>query len=195
MAITISGSPQSFQPVFNPMYYYVNSSNKTQQGFQYIADLYSAGTTTRFSRQMTFPAPVTGYGEFGINQILQSQVSFALNQDATGSTVNNASVVNYRMVFGEQYLFQWNYIDYLNSSAVFTATTSPNSYYLSGSTNHIFSVGDLIQVNPASGSPTTLTGVHTVVEVPNLSAVTLGTTFVSGPTLSGTVYYADERLT
>lgn len=195
MAISISGSPQSFQPVFNPLYYYVDSTNKSETGFQYIADLYSAGTSTRFSRQMTFPAPVTGYGEFGINQILQSQVSFNLNQDATGSTINNEAVVNYQMIFGEQYLVQWDYNDYLNSFAIYTGTTYPNSYLLSGDTAHIFSVGDLIQVNPASGSPTTLTGVHTVVEVPSAVEVILGTTFVAGPTLSGTAYYADERLT
>lgn len=193
--ITISGAPQPFQPVFNPLYYFVDSTNKSEIGFQYILDLYSAGTQSRISRQMTFPAPVSGYGEFGINQILQSSVSFDLNQSSTGSTRNNDAIVNYEAVFGEQYLFQWTYEDYLHAGTIYTASTYPNNYLLSGLTSHIFNVGDLIQVNAASGSPSTLTGVHTVVEVPSQYYIVLGTNFVAGPTLSGTVYYADERLT
>lgn len=193
--MSISGQPQDFSPVFNSLYFYVDSTNKTNQGFQYICDLYSAGTTDRIARMMTFPRPVDGYGEFGINQILQSEVSFLLEPTQTGSTRNEQSVVNYQAVFGEQYLFEWTYGDYLHSNTIYTGTSYPNSYLLTGSTPHIFSVGDLIQVNPASGSPATLSGVHTVVEVPSPTRVILGTQFVSGPTLSGTVYYADERLT
>lgn len=126
MAYTISGSPQTFTPVYNPIVYYVESDNKNEDGFKYICDIYSSSTTTRIASIKVFPRPNDGLGVFNINQLLENEVSF------TFPTINNEiasapnNIVDYDIEFGEEFYKGWEFTGTSRGPLIFSGITSLN---------------------------------------------------------------------
>lgn len=101
MAITIKQTPQLVMPVGNPIVFTVDSTNKVNCNFQYIADIYVNGSY--ITRLELFPTGVNGYASFNIKRILTDFVSHDLHPALYGSTGNVNSICNYFIRFGEQY--------------------------------------------------------------------------------------------
>lgn len=100
MAITILYSPQLVQPVYNDIVFVVDSTNKTECSFEYIADIYVGGVFK--TRLKKFPNP-DGYAEFRVNKIIADYLSFDLHEGLNGVDTNPNSIVDYQVKFGESY--------------------------------------------------------------------------------------------
>lgn len=100
MAITILYSPQLIQPAYNDIVYVVDSTNKTECSFEYIADVYIGGVFK--TRLKKFPNP-DGYAEFRVNKIIADYLSYDLHDGLTGVATNPNSIVDYQIKFGESY--------------------------------------------------------------------------------------------
>jgi hypothetical protein len=150
MAITISGSPQTFTPVYNPIFYYLDSTNKTEDGFKYLVDIYSANTANLLATYSLFPRPIDGLGVADINQVLQSSVSAFFNSDLNQFSACPENFINYDVCFGEEYLYSWPY----TSAEVRRLGGASEAYAitLSGLTNPLFDAGDQIIVVPDNPS-------------------------------------------
>ena len=103
MSIVLSGSPDTFSPTFNPVVYYPSSNNATLENFSYIAEIYSAGTTSRIAYLQPKPRPVDLLGVIDISHILQSQVDSFFDQDVNGFSTCPENFFNYDIKFGESY--------------------------------------------------------------------------------------------
>lgn len=106
MAITIiHNTSQTIMPVYNPIVFTVNSTNKTQCAFQYICDIYVNGVYA--TRLKGFPDNNnSGYCTFKVERILEDYVSYDLHENLYGVSLfalNPNSIVKYALKFGEEY--------------------------------------------------------------------------------------------
>jgi hypothetical protein len=168
MAIIISGAPSSYKqsilveretfvPVYNPIVYYLDSDNKTNQGFKYVADIYSAGTANRIATVKVLPRPVDGLGVINVNQLVENEVSYTIPTPINNFQNVPLNYVNYDIEFGEEYFVEWP----------FTATTQGPGFFsgftfLSGTSVSPFANGDDIIVYPTVSTPG-LEGYSTVI--------------------------------
>ena len=100
MSVSILYTPQNYLPAHNEIVYVVDSTNKTECSFEYIADVYVNGVFK--IRMKKFPNP-SGYGEFKINTILRNYISYDLHNNQTGVQTNPNSIISYQVKFGESY--------------------------------------------------------------------------------------------
>lgn len=105
MSIVLSGSPDTFSPVYNPVVFYPSSNNVTLESFSYITEIYSAGTTSpRIAYLQLKPRPVDNLGVVDVSQILQSQVDTFFDPDVNGFSTCPDNFFNYDIKFGEEYV-------------------------------------------------------------------------------------------
>jgi hypothetical protein len=191
MAYSIIAQPQDFTPVYNPIYFYIDSSNKGEEGFKYIADVFSAGTNDRLSRYKLFPRPNDGYGVVDVNQILSTQTTYTLDQNAHSFNQCFNDYVNYDVRFGEEFIYFWPFDDTL-----FTLTGSTSGFTTfinTGSTTpHYFVSGDSIVISASSVDYNGLVG--TVTDVLNDYSFETNIPWFSG-TNAGTVVFSDYAKT
>ncbi len=103
MAITLLTTPQTIQPVYNPLYYRVTSTNVTQDNFNFVFDIYTGTTaTTLVNRVRLLPRPDSSC-IFSPARILENYLSFDLIPNITGGTVNTNCLKHYYVYFGEEY--------------------------------------------------------------------------------------------
>lgn len=187
MAITILGQPDIFTPAFNPIVFYVDSDNKDKGGFNYVFDVYSAGTANLLTSVKIKPRPVDGYGVTNLNQVLKSYVNFG-DIDQTLNTFAAApnAHVNYDIEFGEEYIQSWDYDDTIQlfGQTIFTST---------GSTVQPFMSGDTILIVPNPNGSQHYAGVYTVTSS-GATNLTANAPFLdlTGIT-NGTIFYSDKR--
>jgi hypothetical protein len=101
MAISIIQEPNDFETVYNDIVYVVTSTNKTACKFKYIADVYVNGV--KIFRDKLFPEPYYGYAVFKLGAILESYVTYTLDNDQTTFKTGAGSVISYYVKFGEEY--------------------------------------------------------------------------------------------
>lgn len=101
MSVTIKQSPQLLMPVGNPIVFTVDSTNKANCNFQYIADVYVNGVYA--TRLRLFPSGPLGYASFKFNRILTDFISFDIHANLYGTANNPNSIVYYSIKFGEEY--------------------------------------------------------------------------------------------
>lgn len=196
MAISIVGLPDKFSPVFNNMYYFLDSTNKTEEGFKYVADVYRTGTSDLLTSLKLWPRPVDGYGVCDINKILKGQISEDIEPITLPRSSNNVWV-GYDMEFGEEYINYWEYND-----VEFTFAPSPFESFASlralmSSTSQIYTAGDSIFVEQDAGfSNSSYSGVHTVLSA-NASTIIIDVPFGTGTTGTegGRVSFSNKRKT
>lgn len=196
MAITVSGSPQVFSPAFNPLYFYFDSDNKTEEGFRYIADVANNDALV-FARLKLAPSPNLGLGVTDVHQIIKSQVSGGLQVDNNTMSANTDTYVVYGVIYGEEYINYWEYDD-----VEFVFSPSPFESFAAlvntgSSTNQIYQAGDNIFVDQDTGfSNPSYNGVHTVLSA-NPTTIIINVPFGTGTTATegGRVSYADKRKT
>ncbi len=189
MAINIIGKPDKYSPVFNPIYYYMDSTNKTEEGFKYLVDVYSADTADKINRYSIFPRPVDGVGVADINQVLKSQIGCYINQNLNVIETAEENYFNYDVVFSEQYLYKWPFYDNYAASGLTLGLYSENA-------THYFEVGDFVNVVQNSGATNPqYNGVHKVTNV-GYNFIELDTDFLlSSPVNSGYVTIANQTPT
>lgn len=200
MAVSLIGNPvSSIVPAYNPIKYYFDSTNKNQEGFRYVIDLYESGTTNKIWEGRGFPLPVTGYCETDLQPIIASKVSW---EDSPLTDTNNASKSWYKfdIKIGEEFIVAWAYTNY----SEYTGGGTWNNYTLlrqsPATSPHTYAVGDQISVSQTDGGviKPMLQGLFTVVAVPDAYSVVIDIAFVNvgtGAAMGGTIKYADNRKT
>lgn len=195
MAITIVGQPEQIHPGYNPIVYYINSTNKNQPGFRYLIQVYNAGTATLLREWKVAPRPTDGIGYIDVSKIIQTQLNSYLNINSSASSpADSGTVYSYDIKFGEEYSQQKSFSSYAASiDPLFPGLTRINS------TGHGYSVGDSIVMTTNStytDARQTLNGIFNVVSYisPNAYMINLPYPGALGPA-SGTTRYADNRIT
>jgi hypothetical protein len=187
MAITLIAEPQDFTTAYNPCKFIYNSTNKNNEGFRYIFDVYEQGTTNKIAEYRVLPTYGTGYGEVDLSKLLSSKVSvdFIPTNITEADTPNTR--YNYDVKVGEEYIVTYSY----------TANLQDNSgnVKITPTVAHTFAVGDQVVVE--AGTNTLITGLWTVVAVTGSTDFTISAlwTNVTDPTENGSVTYADKRKT
>lgn len=101
MSFTQKVYPQEFQPVFNPIVFIVDSSNKGNCDYRYVGDLYVNGVLA--TRLFVYPEGPNDYGVFRIERILQDYISYDLKPNVVGFDSNPNSIVEYYMDFSDEF--------------------------------------------------------------------------------------------
>lgn len=104
MAVTLSETPQVYNPVYNPVVWTVLSTNSGQANMQYILDLYLSGSGSKTIR--LFKPPDNGNGGrayFDLSSILKGYTTHNILRGDLGFALNADSYVRFTAKFGEQY--------------------------------------------------------------------------------------------
>jgi len=185
--MTLIATPQDITPAYNPCKFIYNSTNKNNEGFRYIFDIYESGTANKIAEYRVLPTFGTGYGEVDLSKLLSSKVSidFIPTNYSEANTLNTR--YNYDVKIGEEYIVTYSYTANLvnNSGNVKITPTAA----------HTFQVGDQVVVD--AGTNTLITGLWTVIAVTGTTDFTISAlwTNVTDATENGTVTYADKRKT
>lgn len=191
MAITIIAKAhnENLNPVFNPLKIIVDSTNKNEEGFRYIFDVYLSGTATKIAEIKPKPRYSDGYGESDLSRQLQSQVSADFLETLTTSQEAENSNIYFDIKIGEEYVSPVNYTASLTQNGVFVKITA----------THTFVVNDQVVISQDDGGTANpaIEGLFTVVAVTGTTDFTISALWsnVNDATIDGSVTYADNRKT
>lgn len=190
MSYSIVGKPDKFSAVYNPIYFYADSSNSQQLGFRYLATVLSASTSFELGSFQIAPRPIDGYGVVDINQILVPYTSYYLNQNMETIIDAFEDYVDYDVRFGETWV---NNRDYTDNQYV-TAGIYVGLTAFVGINSGPFVAGDFVTVTQDAGfSYAPFNGTFEVLSAtPNTIIVNIvhpGAT----PVNPGNITYADLR--
>lgn len=206
MAITIIAQPQDLTPAYNPMYFYVDSTSKTQLGFRYIIEVTNVNTSEVIGTYKLKPIPTTLYGEVDISKLIQSE----LKTDFKQMTHNIASnhLVSYRLQIDEEYFVSLAFLGYGFAGAInwpnySSPSINPNGFsrtFIASTTLPTYLPGDVVLINQTSVAfRPELEGVHTVLDVflsGGFYFIVLDLLWIgSGINSTGNVSYADGQKT
>lgn len=197
--VYLSGSPlYNYHPAYNDVTYVIDSTNKTLQGFRYVFDIYSAGTSTLLASFDDVP-PTGEYG-YGIQHI-DATLSDYLTYTKTGLTASD-SWIRYNVEFGEKTQGIWTYDDFEFFSSTGVTNARIHLRQFASATTHSYVAGNQINViqQDIPCAPEGINGLHTVIFVPSPYSVVLEVPYlqVVGPgacAASGTTTFADNRPT
>jgi len=108
MSYSIIQEPRFVEPCYNQIIFTVDSSNKTECKFKYIADIYVydnvTATDVLVETIKLYPEPQFGYGVFNIARVLENYMSDTLQQNqGTPFMASTGSIQRYTVRFGEEY--------------------------------------------------------------------------------------------
>jgi len=190
MAITIEGQPQRVTTGYNPVMYYLSSTNVNEEGFRYIVEVYLAGTATKLFEKRYPPRPVDGFAEINISRDLQAYLSA---NEPFGVSSQNATnhYVGYDIKFGEEYKVAWDFTDYVFNAGQTGFWQVPNV------TPHPFVLGDQVSVvleSPPGDFRDALEGQFSVIEVVDAYNITTSLPWIgTGAAVTGQIFYSDNR--
>ena len=181
--MTRIAEPQDFTPAYNPCKFIYNSTNKNNEGFRYIFDVYEQGTVNKIAEYRVLPTFGTGYGEVDLSKLLGSKVRGEFLPLNTSELDTPNSRYNYDVKVGEEYIVTFNY----------TSNLTNNSGNVKITVTHTFQVGDQVVVD--AGTNTLITGLWTVIAINATTDFTISAEWsnVTDPTENGSVKYADNR--
>lgn len=185
--MTLIAEPQDFTPAYNPCKFIYNSTNKNNEGFRYIFDVYEQGTANKIAEYRVLPTYGTGYGEVDLSKLLGAKVGpdFQPTNYSESDTPNTR--YNYDVKVGEEYIVTFNYTANLVNNA--------GNVKITPTVAHTFLVGDQVVVD--AGTNTLISGLWTVIAVTGTTDFTINASWsnVVDATENGTVKYADNRKT
>ncbi|MCK4500825.1 hypothetical protein KAU11_10020 [Candidatus Babeliales bacterium] len=192
MAITnITSGLTSFNPVYNPLVYMFDSTNKSNDGFRYIVDIYSAGTSTKIFEARVAPRPTDGFGYIDVSKVISDYITYDIDVTSTTSIDAINSHFEYDVKIGEEFVIDWDVDDTFFQGGVVGA-----EILVSGGTPNTFATGDQVVISQDVQLIPALEGLHTVFSaVTNQSFLVGGVTFIATSANTGTVRYADNRKT
>lgn len=180
---------------YNPIVFASLSNLITNEGFKYVYNLYSGGTSTLFASAQIAPRIGDNYGIFSVEKFIQNYLSY----NFSGSTQIPESWVHFDVKVGESYSSKWTYDDYQFYDA--TGTTD-NGYtqLISNNTGntHSFIAGDIINITQSTDPNAVwpaLSGIHTIRTVPNPYSIVVDMVYNNsnpGFTVSGYTIFADN---
>jgi hypothetical protein len=181
MAITNIGLTNSHQFAYNPILYKFDSTNKNQPGFRYVIELFDAGTSNLYVKQLIAPDPLdSNRCNVDLSRLLQNRV----DKDIVAPTSINPtkSYYNYDIKVGESYTINWNFTGYV-------AGTN-DSVVLNSSLNHTYVQNDQIVVQLTTvhnDNRDLMNGIWTVVEVISSTSIRISMKYSTiGFTTAGT---------
>ena len=190
MAISLIAQPVYFSPAYNPLNFIYDSTNKNQDGFKYIFDIYESGTSNLIQRYRVLPRYSDGYGELDISKRMQSLLSYDFSQPTEDATAPN-SFYKYDLKIGEEYVTYFSWTANLVADGSYTEITF--------TANHSFSVGDRVVIAQADGGVANpdLEGLFIVTAVNALNKITVNSLWseVTDATINGEVRFSDNRTT
>lgn len=218
MAITINKQPSSkFNPVYNPLVYEIDSTNRNKPGFRYITQVKStaAGNPLLFEKNV-IPEFGTGLGNIHLNRELSDYVDYYFDPNLTNAiSISPGTSLRHKIEFGEEYFESWDWEDFffVGNTTVSGLTYNPNN--LVNATSLVvrkstgvsapYSIGDMIFVtlNPGTQDRPQIGGVQEVLFVDDVISggipywrVILNLAHVgSGVSTGGESRYADNRKT
>jgi hypothetical protein len=189
MAQTLIAKPNTFYPAFNKMPYIVDSTNKNKQAFNYIFDVYEAGTANIIARYQPKPRFGDGYGYADISKLLQSKLAGEIeNANATSFFNATNSFYKFDVKVGESYIDSVPYTSSLTNSGGYVQVNVTNSYV----------AGDQIYITQDDGGAANpqVEGYQTITSV-GVGFFVIGTLWstVTDATINGSITYADNRRT
>jgi len=133
MAYQIYQEPLLFQPAYNDVIFVVQSDNKAETNFKYIADVNVGGETIRLK---SFPHPTYGSAFFNIGRIVETYVNnvgsdLGSVDTNSGFEINSNSFTTYNVHFGEEFGPSSGVITYPN------ITNTINRYVWNGLVDHL----------------------------------------------------------
>jgi hypothetical protein len=187
MAMTLIAAPQDFTPAYNPCKFIFNSTNKNNEGFRYIFDIYESGTINKIGEYRVLPTYGTGYGEVDLSKLLGAKVAPDFQPSNYSEIDTPTSRYKYDVQVGEEYIVTYNYTTSLADNG--------GNVEITPTAAHTFLVGDQVVVD--AGTNTLITGLWTVLAVTGTTDFTISAAWsnVVDPTENGTVTYADKRKT
>jgi len=214
MSITKVGGPQfAINPAYNPVVYYFDSDNKTEEGFRYIAVIKNSSGQILFEKTL-IPDIDNNYGILNLNRELSNYVSYNLDFDNIDGDVYDAdkSYLEYELEIGEEYYENWDWIDMgyagvgnwpnYNDPAINTTPGAKTMIYNNDVTEVPgYSPGDSIFITRTNDSDDAapITGVHTILDVYEQGSsgaewvIVLDLPYISGNSNGGTTRYSDNR--
>lgn len=91
MAITIKGfpstDPNAIYSGFNPIVFYLDSTQKTQPSFRYMARFLDSSSNPLFTKEL-YPRPADGYGVFSAATEVSSLLNYDISWDVDSSGVH-----------------------------------------------------------------------------------------------------------
>lgn len=195
MAITVLSQPQELHAGYNPVKFYLDSTNKNERGFRYIVEVYK-GVTKLFEKRYP-PRPSDGYADVDISRVITDYLSADIPFTNTSNINADNSGLRYDIKFGEEFIVEWEFDDYGFNNTFAGGNTglfqSPNV------TPHPFVVGDQVRVKTNAtytDNRASLNGLFTVVGVVDAYDFVISLNDVgSFPATAGTVVFADGRKT
>jgi len=185
--MTLIAAPQDFTPAYNPCKFIFNSTNKNNEGFRYIFDVYESGTANKIAEYRVLPTYGTGYGEVDLSKLLSSKVSIDFEPTNYSEIDTPNTRYKYDVQVGEEYIVTYSY----------TASLVDNggNVKITPTAAHTFQVGDQVVVD--AGTNLLITGLWTVLAITGTTDFTISALWsnVTDPTENGTVTYADKRKT
>lgn len=185
--MTLIAAPQDFTPAYNPCKFIFNSTNKNNEGFRYIFDVYESGTANKIAEYRVLPTYLTGYGEVDLSKLLGAKVAPDFQPYNYSELDTPISRYKYDVQVGEEYIVTYSYTSSLTNNGV--------NVKIIPTAAHTFQVGDQVVVD--AGANTLITGLWTVLSITGTTDFTISAAWsnVVDPTENGTVTYADKRKT
>lgn len=155
MAIfTIVSQPQSFSPVYNEMYYTLDSDLKVMKEFLIEASVYVKGEKAAMLR---VPINPSGYGEFDIQRVVKQFTDSTFNPNIIVPTNVPSTIATYSVEYKLKFKKEWEFNDN------FSLTTKVAFW---GTDNPYLNIGDEIYIVQDPGSDyNEYNGIATVTEV------------------------------
>ena len=187
MVTNISSGLKSFNPVYNPLVYMFDSSNKNQTGFRYVVDIYSGATSTKIYEGRVAPRPTDGYGYIDVSKIIADYVTWDVDLTGTTNITADDSYFGYTVKIGEEYNKSWPFVN--------TFFYSGSRVNVSGTTTNTFSTNDQVIISQDIQYIPALEGLQTVYSAISSTSFIVDVGFLSSVPNTGTVRYADGRKT
>lgn len=189
MAMSFIAKPYSFFPAYNQMRFIVDSTNKNNTAFEYIVQVFPAGSSTEIAKYSIKPRFSDGYGEQDLSELLSTKVtSEILNAGATSYFGATNSFYKYDVKVGERYIV----------SVPYTSSLTNYGGFVRVNVSHSYSIGDQIYIAQSDGGTANpqVEGYQTItaVGVGYFDINVLWST-VTDATINGSIKYADNRRT
>ena len=144
MAITIEKQPQDLTPVYNPMIIALESTNATEESFQFLADIFVRGDLVT---TMKVPVNPDGFGVFDIQRHVENEITFDFEPTNTGFNRATGSGATYSLSIQEEFRFIFEFIDNTFVSGDFVGFKG-----LTGGDEPLFDIGATVSVKQDEGA-------------------------------------------
>lgn len=220
MSVTLVGRPKGgdeLNPCYNPVVYYFDSTNKTEPGFRYIAQIKNEAGGLLFEKTL-LPSPDGGLCDLHLNRDLQDYLSWDIVLADTSPERAINSYLRFNIEIGEEYNTEWLFdsLIYLDENTTYWPNANNPQYnppnpFLNKQALTTTSLGVVPPFAPGDSIFVTLddpsilpatAGFHKVLDVFNANStdpfywtIVLDLTYQGNGTTSGSVKYADNRKT